>query len=328
MQNELISIVMPVYNAAKFLDYSIPSVLSQTYQNIELVIVDDASTDDSYEIILKYAKIDNRVKVFSIPFVDGAKATRDIAIMHAKGNWIVYVDADDAIADNLIEKLWKRHIETGADFVCSVMRFVTKKGMPELWTIPGKSFDLNNLFSGTEAMIRTLSHWEFGTAGALINRDNITNLYQSSDSIYYNDECDSRIYLNNSKLVAFSDASYYYTQHVNSSTNNNSLNALLFEILNFVGLMHYFDKKYGINNALSIYSTSRIANSFQKILPRVLWKCLGKKQFLSVHKKNVLNEAYRVFRKQYKKSNYVKVQYYRLLMLIIYYFNDVNHHTS
>ena len=225
MSSELISIVMPVYNAAKFLDYSIPSVLSQTYQNIELVVVDDASSDNSYEIVLKYANLDNRVKAFSIPFVDGPKPTRDNAILRAKGDWIVYVDADDAIEYDMIEKLWKRHIETGADFVCPTMHLVERKGMPDLLTIPRDSFDLNNLYNGTEAMIRTLSSWEFGTAGALIHRKNITNLYQLENSLLYNDECDSRIYLNNSNLVAFSNASYYYTQHTNSSTHDKSVNA-------------------------------------------------------------------------------------------------------
>ena len=107
MSIELISIVMPVYNAANFLDYSIPSVLSQTYSNIELVVVDDSSTDNSFEILKKYAALDNRVKPFSIPFVEGPKPARDNAIIRAKGEWIVFVDADDAIDSDFIEKLWK-----------------------------------------------------------------------------------------------------------------------------------------------------------------------------------------------------------------------------
>ena len=319
MSSELISIVMPVYNAAHFLDYSIPSVLSQTYQNIELVIVDDASTDNSYEIMQKYTKLDSRVRAFSIPHVEGPKPTRDNAIMNAKGDWIVFVDADDAIDNDFIEKLWKRHIETGADFVCPVMRLVERKGKPVIYSIPKESFDLDVVYNGTEAMIRTLSSWEFGTIGALISRENITNLYQLPNSLPYNDECDSRIYLNNSKLVAFTDASYYYTQHVNSSTHDKSVNALLFEILNFVGLTHYYDNKYGIGNALSIYSRYETANLFRKILPQVLLTSWKRKQCISSQKKKVLDEAYAIFRQQCYKHNYLLVQYYRLLMLIIRY---------
>ena len=319
MQNVLISIVMPVYNAAKFLDYSIPSVLSQTYQNIELVVVDDASTDNSYEIVLNYAQLDSRVKAYSIPFVDGAKATRDFAIMRAKGDWIVYVDADDMIESDLIEKLWKRHLETGADFVCSIMHFVEKNGASDSLTVPNTSFDLNQVINGTEAMIRTLSYWEFGTAGALIHRENITNLYQSEDSLLYNDECDSRIYLNNSKLVAFTDAAYYYIQHKNSSTNDKSVNALLFEVLNFVGLTHYFDIKYGRGNALSSYSRLTAANWFKDRLPRILFTSMSKKQRISLQKTKVLDEAYAIFRQQYYEHNYILVQYYRAMMLIIRY---------
>ena len=319
MPNELISIVMPVYNAANFLDYSIPSVLSQTYENIELVVVDDASTDNSYEIIQRYAESDHRVKAFAIPFVEGPKPTRDNAIMRAKGDWIVYVDADDAIEPIYIEKLWKRHVETGADFVCSVMHLVEKKGMPDIITIPRNSFDLSTLYNGTEAMLRTLSTWEFGTNGALINRRNITNLYQVSNSLLYNDECDSRIYLNNSKLVAFTDAAYYYTQHANSSTHDKSVNSLLFDILNFVGLTHYFEDRYGRGSALSLYSRLEAATQFQDVLPQALKVSWKTKQRFSSHKKKVLNEAYAIFRQQYYKRNYLRVQFYRMLMLIVRY---------
>ena len=319
MSIELISIVMPVYNAANFLDYSIPSVLSQTYSNIELVVVDDSSTDNSYEILKKYAALDNRVKVFSIPFVEGPKPARDNAIIHAKGEWIVFVDADDAIDSDFIEKLWKRHMETGADFVCPIMHLVERKGMPIISQIPKNSFDLNSIFNGTEAMIRTLSSWEFGTSGALIKRSNITNLYQSPNSLNYNDECDSRIYLNNSKLVAFTDSTYYYTQHVNSSTHDKSVNALLFDILNFVGLTRYFDNQYGKGSALSIYSRIEAANWFKANLPHVVWTSWKNKQRISNHKKKVLVEAYAIFRQQYYKDHYLRVQYYRILMLVVRY---------
>lgn len=319
MSNELISIVMPVYNAAKFLDYSIPSVLSQTYQNIELVVVDDASSDNSYEVMQKYANLDSRVKAFSIPFVDGPKPARDNAIMRARGNWIVAVDADDAIEPEYIEKLWQKHKETGADYVCAVIHVVEKLGMPDLYTIPQVSFSLNNLFYGSEAMLRTLPHWEFGSNGALISRKNITNLYHMPNSLRYNDEVDTRIYLNNSKLVAFTDAAYFYVKHAASSTRNKSVNSLLFEISNYVGLSHYFNDIYGRGNALAIYSQVEAANIFHDLLPSILWTSWSKKQRISLHKKNILNEAYAFFRQQFYKYNYFMVQYYRILMLIIRY---------
>lgn len=319
MSSELISVVMPVYNAARFLDYSIPSVLSQTYTNIELVVVDDESIDNSYEILKKYAEQDSRVKAFTIPHVEGPKPTRDNAIMRAKGDWIIFVDADDAIDEDLIEKVWKRHIETGADFVCPVMHLVEKKGASDIQRIPRDSFDLNATFNGTEAMIRTLPYWEFGTAGALIHRSNITNLYQSSGSLSYNDECDSRIYLNNSKLVAFSDAAYYYTQHANSSTHDKSVNALLFDVNNYVGLTRYFDSKYGKDNALSLYSRMEMSSIFTDVLLNLILTSWRTKQRLSPQMKKVLDEAYAIFRQQNYKKSSIKVQYYRLLMLIIRY---------
>ena len=203
--------------------------------------------------------------------------------------------------------------------MCPVMHLVEKRGMPDISRIPKASYDLNVTYNGTEAMIRTLSHWEFGTAGALISRNNITNLYQESTKTAYNDECDSRIYLYNSKLVAFVDAAYYYTQHANSSTHDKSVNALLFDMLNFVGLTHYFEDIYGKDSALAIYSRLEAANHFQEILPKAIRVSLRKKQCFSPQKKEVLNEAYAIFRQQYHKHNYLRVQYYRILMLIVRY---------
>ncbi len=91
----LISVIMPVYNAGNFLVDSIESILKQTYDNFEFIIVDDGSTDNSWQIIKDYAKEDSRIKSFKNKKNLGVSVTSNFAISKTKGKYIARMDADD-----------------------------------------------------------------------------------------------------------------------------------------------------------------------------------------------------------------------------------------
>jgi len=91
----LVSIIMPAFNCKNFISESITSVISQTYSNWELVIVDDCSTDGTDKIIKKYVKSDSRVKYFKHDENSGAAIARNTAISKARGKYIAFLDSDD-----------------------------------------------------------------------------------------------------------------------------------------------------------------------------------------------------------------------------------------
>lgn len=93
----LVSVLMTTYNREKYLAMAVESVLASTYQNLELIIVDDQSKDKSYEIALSYAEKDNRVKVFKNEKNLGDYPNRNKAASLASGKYLKYVDADDLI---------------------------------------------------------------------------------------------------------------------------------------------------------------------------------------------------------------------------------------
>lgn len=94
-ESNKISVVMPVYNAEAFLGDAIESILDQTFQNFEFIIVEDASTDNSFKIIKKYMKLDNRIILLRNEENLGIAETRTKGTKHAKGKFIAVADADD-----------------------------------------------------------------------------------------------------------------------------------------------------------------------------------------------------------------------------------------
>ncbi|MGJ8581707.1 MAG: glycosyltransferase family 2 protein [Psychromonas sp.] len=100
----IISIIMPSFNSAKTLSQSISSTLEQTYPNWELLITDDASTDNSTDVINHFVKKDERIKLFTLDKNSGAGAARNHSIQHAKGRFIAFLDADDIWLPTKLEK--------------------------------------------------------------------------------------------------------------------------------------------------------------------------------------------------------------------------------
>ena len=112
----ILSIIVPVYNSQQYLRVCIESVLSQTYRDFELLLVDDNSSDLSGEICDEYAKMDERVRVLHHDKNKGLSATRHDGLKMAEGEWIAYIDNDDYICQEMFEKLMS--ISEGVDMVC------------------------------------------------------------------------------------------------------------------------------------------------------------------------------------------------------------------
>ena len=112
----MISIIVPIYNAASYLPACIESVLGQTERELQLILVDDGSTDDSVRIAQQYARQDTRVAFYQQAHA-GQSAARNLGLQHAKGEYIAFVDADDTIESDWCE----RHLNDieGVDYVQS-----------------------------------------------------------------------------------------------------------------------------------------------------------------------------------------------------------------
>ncbi|MCL6414696.1 glycosyltransferase [Aestuariirhabdus sp. Z084] len=123
---QCISIIMPSYNSAEYIAHSIESVLSQTYPNWELLLVDDGSSDNSLSIIESYLK-DSRIKLLSQQHKGAAKA-RNLALQEAKGDYVAFLDSDDWWEAEFLQDMLKTATETGCDIAyCGWQR----TGLPE-----------------------------------------------------------------------------------------------------------------------------------------------------------------------------------------------------
>lgn len=116
MEN-LVSVIIPVYNGEKYLDKCIQSVLRQTYSNIEVIIVDDGSNDSSAFICDKWRRKDPRIKVIRQDN-QGVSLARMNGLNASAGDYIAFVDVDDLLKDIYIEKLYRKAVECEADIVC------------------------------------------------------------------------------------------------------------------------------------------------------------------------------------------------------------------
>ncbi|MFH6934085.1 glycosyltransferase family 2 protein [Flavobacterium sp. FlaQc-30] len=102
--NDLVSILMPTFNAEKFIKAAIESVQKQTYENWEMILVDDASTDETVKIIDDFAQKDSRIKLFQLETNSGNGFARNKALEKASGKYIAFLDADDLWLSTKLEK--------------------------------------------------------------------------------------------------------------------------------------------------------------------------------------------------------------------------------
>lgn len=157
-ERPLITIVVPVYNVEPYLDRCLASLAAQTYRRLEIIAVDDASTDGSGTICDRWAEQDPRLQVVHLPKNQGLSAARNEGVRRASGEYLSFVDSDDSAEPELVEKLYCCLEETGADLsVCGTQGMKLREGAagclspgeaavclarrgPFLWTAWGKLY--------------------------------------------------------------------------------------------------------------------------------------------------------------------------------------------
>ena len=229
MNNPDISVVMPAYNAMNFIADAVNSILKQSLFNLELIVVDDCSTDDTWNIISRIAEVDSRLKIIKLEDNSGsAKYPREVAVNMASADWICWVDADDIIPFDYLEKLLLRQQNTDADIVCSQMIAFQNNINNVRYTLPEISLNHNgdDILPGRVAVMKTIGSWSLNANGFLVRKSlwSGTSLFLNRDVNWMDaDDVSTREMILSANKVAFSDAVYYYRIHSEAITKKLSV---------------------------------------------------------------------------------------------------------
>lgn len=126
MEDKLVSIIMPTYNCAKFIGKTIESIIAQTYENWELIIVDDCSKDNTEEVVSKYK--DNRIKYHRLENNSGEAVARTEAMKKARGSYMAFLDSDDLWKKDKLEKQLEFMNKNNYNFTCTEYEQIDEEG--------------------------------------------------------------------------------------------------------------------------------------------------------------------------------------------------------
>lgn len=209
MGNAKVSILVAVYNAVATLDRCISSLIGQTYRNVEFICVDDASTDTSLSLLQSYARRDERVRIIHRNENGGAACARNEALKEAMGEYIMFVDSDDYIAEDAVEQVVTAFRESD-DTDCVLLRLMLVEDGRET-DYPMSPFET---MTGEEAFRASLT-WKIH--GVYAVRGDIHRRYPYDESCRaFSDDNTTRVHYLKSRTVRSCSGRYFYVQHAGS----------------------------------------------------------------------------------------------------------------
>ncbi len=217
IQNEKISVIIPVYNTDKYLEKSVRSVMNQTYRNLDIICVNDGSTDSSAEILERLAAEDDRIRIINRPN-SGPGASRNAGIEASQSEWITFLDSDDMVVPDAYETVSKAFAEN-VDMVRFSIRLVTENGdgvpvsTSDYYTVHG-----DGVQPVTDDMVIKA---DSSVCNKFFRRSLIESCNIRFENIYYEDFQFSRQYfLVAQKMYCISRPLYLYIRHEGSIMSN------------------------------------------------------------------------------------------------------------
>ena len=223
-QTSKVSILVPVYNVEKYLNRCLNSILNQSYINFELILVDDCSNDNSLAICYEYAKKDKRIKVIEKKSHTVLSDVRNVGIDNASGKYLMFIDSDDYVEIDFVEKMVKAIEENNVDVVRCKAKVYNRKNKYEIETFYGYENKIFRNEKMTELLINFTSfenNISCYTWALIIRKEKLnirfnTNIYCRQDAVFLID-----LLLNSVDSIFFLDEPLYnYCFNETSITNN------------------------------------------------------------------------------------------------------------
>lgn len=205
---DLISVIVPVYNVSEYLCECVDSILAQTYQNLEIILVDDGSTDNCPELCDEYALKDRRISVVHQEN-QGASVTRNKGYEVSKGRYLAFVDADDILSNNYIEILYHSIMKYKAQIaICAYTRLrkeLEMKTAKQDYAITSEK--MLKEWHGKRKFIETIV-WNKLYSRAVFEAFGDCKLFPEGKA--YEDIYSSHLFINNAQKIAVTDRKLYY----------------------------------------------------------------------------------------------------------------------
>lgn len=210
----LISVIIPAYNSARWLSRCLESVCGQTLENIEIICVDDGSSDDSPAILEAYARRDPRIRLHSLGTNRGVSTARNTGIAAARGEWLSFVDSDDFMLRSFYEDLYAASIETDSDII---------KG--EIWGYDNEKKQVvpREFYAINPDIRRNKTYFCFGFQSAIFRRKLIeaNALAFPTELINLEDPCFTIMAALKARSISvIGTAAYFYVHNRESVTQN------------------------------------------------------------------------------------------------------------
>lgn len=219
-----VSVIVPVYNSGRYLKECLDSIIKQTYSNLEIILVDDGSDDNSLDILLEYAHKDNRIKIIKQQR-KGAAVARNLGIEMSTGEYVLFLDSDDIFDLSFVEKTIQKAILFDADIViCNAIKFKNDINNLRHFGTNFKSFPLDNAFSPNEHKEDIFNSflvqaWNKLIRKKLLEKNHIffQNIKRTNDLLF---TC--KVLVNAEKIILVDDILVYYRigQQNNLQSNN------------------------------------------------------------------------------------------------------------
>lgn len=299
--NPRISIIVPVYNAEKYLPKCIKSIQKQTFCDYMVLLVDDGSTDDSFRIIENYRSLDNRVLLYRQEHC-GVSAARNVGLKNAKGDYICFVDADDQIAPTYLENLYLSFDNYIDSSMCGFKKIDLLSG-DDCLVVPEKRIETleENLFGFYNSSDKD---WQRYLWNRMFKRSIIeSNHLRFNESIYYKEDglfVVQYLCLSNGLVGCVDKVLYYYYRNTTGAMSktwyafdakvitNLDAHRMMIEAIkqkkvsDAILLMAKTQAKAACNWILQLMSHNRTLNLFLVLrIENIMFSILGFREYLS-----------------------------------------------
>ena len=219
MMNKLISIVVPVYNVARYLDKCINSIISQEYKDLEIILVDDGSTDESGRKCDLWAEKDNRIRVIHKEN-GGLSDARNVGIDNARGYYISFIDSDDFISEQYIQELYENIINTESDIsICNPYYYYEQDNNTK--TVERYKIKIDRIEGNSIDMTKILlyqKYFDTSAWGKLYKTELFkeNGIYYPKGKLYEDIATTYKVFLKAKKIVFINRNLYFYRQRSDS----------------------------------------------------------------------------------------------------------------